>query len=143
MAPETPAETFDRDYDDSAETTDDGARMSFLEHLEELRKRIIYSLYAIGAACAVMFSVHTQMYNYLTGYLQEQGGTLIFTQPMGGFMFDLKVTVLAGVVLAAPFVFSQVWLFVAPGLYARERRVVIPFVLFASVLFFSGAYLAH
>jgi sec-independent protein translocase protein TatC len=144
MAPEIPTKTFDRDFDDdTTEAADDGARMSFLEHLEELRKRIVYSLYAVGAACAVMFYFHTRMYTYLTAYLQEQGGTLIFTQPMGAFMFDLKVTVLAGVILAAPFVFSQVWLFVAPGLYARERRVVIPFVVCASLLFFSGAYFAH
>jgi sec-independent protein translocase protein TatC len=62
---------------------------------------------------------------------------------MAGFMFSLKVAALAAVVLAAPFIFSQVWLFVAPGLYAREKRVLLPFVFFSSVLFFSGAYFAH
>jgi sec-independent protein translocase protein TatC len=58
-------------------------------------------------------------------------------------MFSLQLTVLLGVIAAAPFMFSQLWLFVAPGLYARERRVVIPFVICSSLLFFAGAYFGH
>jgi sec-independent protein translocase protein TatC len=58
-------------------------------------------------------------------------------------MFSLKLSALAAVIIAAPFIFSQVWLFVAPGLYTREKRVVLPFVFFSSLLFFSGAYFAH
>ena len=144
MAADSKSDAIVRGYQDSAEEApDDASRMTFLEHLDELRKRIIYALYAVLAACAVTFWFNGEMYSYLTGYFQRYGGTLIYTQPMGGFMFSLKIAVLAGVILAAPFVFSQVWLFVAPGLYARERRVVVPFVFFSSVLFFSGAYFAH
>jgi sec-independent protein translocase protein TatC len=62
---------------------------------------------------------------------------------MAGFMFSLKLSALAGLFVAAPFIFSQAWLFVAPGLYAREKRVVVPFVLFASLFFFVGSYFAH
>lgn len=124
-------------------TENDRSRMTFLEHLDELRRRILYSLYAIIAACLLTFWFVNDMYSYLTSYFQVHGGTLIYTQPMGGFMFSLKIAVLAALILASPFVFSQLWLFVAPGLYAREKKVVIPFVLSASLLFFTGAWFAH
>ena len=144
MSPDSKSDTIDDGYGGTAEEApDDASRMTFLEHLDELRKRIIYALYAVLAACGVTFWFNGEMYDYLTAYFQHHGGTLIYTQPMGGFMFSLKIAVLAGVILAAPFVFSQIWLFVAPGLYARERRVVVPFVFFSSLLFFGGAYFAH
>ncbi len=58
-------------------------------------------------------------------------------------MFSMKVGVLSGLLLATPFVFSQVWLFVAPGLYAKEKRLIIPFVFFSSILFAAGAVFSH
>jgi sec-independent protein translocase protein TatC len=122
---------------------DDRSRMTFLEHLDELRRRIVYSLYAIIASCIVTFVFVSDMYNYMTLYFARYGGRLVYTEPMGGFMFSLKIAVLAGLILASPFVFSQLWLFVAPGLYAREKRVVVPFVFISSLLFFAGAYFAH
>jgi sec-independent protein translocase protein TatC len=125
------------------EEEDDRSRMTFLEHLDELRRRIIYSLYALVASCVVTLVFVNDMYEYMTAYFSRYGGKLIYTEPMGGFMFSLKIAVLAGAILAAPFVFSQLWLFVAPGLYAREKRVVIPFVFISSALFFGGAYFAH
>lgn len=144
MTPDSKSDAIDRSYDAvDEETRDDTSRMSFLEHLDELRKRIIYALYAVGAACFVTFWFNGQMYDYLTAYFKRYGGTLIYTQPMGGFMFSLKIAVLSGLIIAAPFVFSQVWLFIAPGLYAKERRVVVPFVFCSSVLFFAGAWFAH
>ena len=143
MASDSPGKTFDREYDQTGDDERDSSRMTFLEHLDELRKRIIYALYAVVAACVVTFIFNAEMYDYLTRYFQHYGGTLIYTRPMGGFMFSLKIAVLGGLILSAPFVFSQVWLFVAPGLYARERRVVVPFVFFSSALFFLGAWFAH
>lgn len=126
------------DEDESA-----GGRMSFLEHLDELRRRIIYSVYAIVASCCLTFWWVNDMFAYMTSYFQANGGTLIYTRPMGGFVFTLKIAVLAGLILAAPFIFTQLWLFVAPGLYAREKKVVVPFVFLSSVLFFAGAAFAH
>ena len=126
-----------------AEDEDDRSRMTFLEHLDELRRRIVYSLYAVIASCIVMFVFVNDMYAYMTNYFAKYGGRLVYTEPMGGFMFSLKIAVLAGLILASPFVFSQLWLFVAPGLYAREKKVVIPFVFISSALFFSGAGFAH
>ena len=125
------------------EDQDDRSRMTFLEHLDELRRRIVYSLYAIIASCLVSFFFVNDMYNYMTLYFARYGGKLVYTEPMGGFMFSLKIAVLAGLILSSPFVFSQLWLFVAPGLYAKEKRVVVPFVFISSALFFAGAYFAH
>jgi len=129
--------------DDEAESADDRSRMSFLEHLDELRRRILYSLYVMLACCLVTFYFWEPLYIYYIHYFSAFGGHLVFTQPMAGFMFSMKLSALAAFVVAAPFVFSQVWLFVAPGLYAREKKVVVPFVFFASILFFTGAYFAH
>ena len=126
-----------------ADASDDRTRMGFLDHLDELRKRILYSVYAVAATCVFTFYFWDTMFVYLANYFQAQGGQLIYSQPMGAFMFSLKVGALSGLLVASPFVFTQVWLFVAPGLYAREKRLVIPFVFFSSLLFGAGAAFAH
>jgi sec-independent protein translocase protein TatC len=128
---------------DHEQVDDDRSRMTFLEHLDELRRRIIYSLYALIACCVVAFFFWNELYVYFVSYFSAYGGQLVYNQPMAGFMFSLKLSALAGLIVAAPFIFSQLWLFVAPGLYAKEKRVVIPFVLFSSLLFFGGAYFGH
>lgn len=118
--------------------------MSFLEHLEELRKRIIYSVYGILGGCGIAFFFAEPLTHYLERYLTSQfGGRLQYTELMGGFMFYFKVGAFSGLVLAMPVVLLQLWLFVAPGLYQRERKVVIPFVASASLLFGAGVAFAH
>jgi sec-independent protein translocase protein TatC len=129
--------------DDEAEAPDDRSRMTFLEHLDELRRRILYSLYVMLACSAVAFYFWEPLYKYYVAYFGAFGGHLVYTQPMAGFMFSMKLSALAALLVAAPFIFSQAWLFVAPGLYAKEKRVVVPFVFFASIFFFAGAYFAH
>ena len=119
------------------------SRMGFLEHLDELRRRLLYSTYVLTACCVVTFFYWEPLFLYYTTYFRELGGQMMFSRPMAGFMFSLKLSGLVGLIVAAPFIFSQAWLFVAPGLYAREKRVVLPFVFFSSLLFFSGAYFAH
>ncbi len=128
-----------------AAEADDHSRMSFLEHLDELRRRILYSIYAFAACFAVAFWYWDVMYAYLVQYFVQNavGTKLIYSQPMAGFMFSLKITALAALIVASPFVFSQLWMFVAPGLYAREKRLAIPFVFFSSLLFIGGAGFAH
>jgi sec-independent protein translocase protein TatC len=143
MAPESrdPAATIDQ-VDE--EQFDDRSRMSFLEHLDELRRRILYSVFALVAVFAVAFWKWQPMYEFLTGYFQNYGvAKLIYSQPMAGFMLSLKIVALVSIILASPFLFTQAWLFVAPGLYAREKKVVIPFVLCSSLLFMGGAVFAH
>lgn len=126
-----------------AEDADDRSRMSFLEHLDELRRRILYCVYALTACCAVTFYFWEPLFQYFVVYFSANGGQLIYTQPMAGFMFSLKLAGLAGLLVASPFLFTQLWLFVAPGLYAREKKVVIPFVFFATIFFIGGAYFGH
>ncbi len=128
---------------EDAGAADDRTRMGFLDHLDELRKRILYSVYAIAAACALTFYYWDDMFVYLVQYFSKYNATLIYTRPMGAFMFSLKVGVLSGLIIAAPFVFAQLWLFVAPGLYSREKKIVIPFVFFSSILFGAGAAFGH
>jgi sec-independent protein translocase protein TatC len=142
MAPDTsdPSVTTESSFE---EMTDDSSRMSFLEHLDELRRRILYSVYAILACCLVTFVYWDPMFRYLIEYFQANGGHLQYTKPASAFMFSLKVGVLAALLVALPFVFTQFWFFVAPGLYAKEKKVVIPFVALSSLLFAGGAYFAH
>lgn len=133
------------DRDEAGETDDEVAqsRMGFLDHLDELRRRLLYSIYVLVACCVVTFFYWDRLYAYYAHYFGALGGELIFNKPMAGFMFSLKISGLAGLVIAAPFIFAQAWLFVAPGLYRKEKRLVLPFVFFSSVLFFLGAYFAH
>jgi len=129
--------------DEDTDATEDRSRMSFLDHLDELRKRIIYSLYGLIASCIVMFFFWEKMFVYLATYFQQQGGQLIYNRPMGAFMFSMYICLLSGLLVASPWIFTQVWLFVAPGLYAKEKRLVVPFVFFSTSLFASGAAFAH
>jgi sec-independent protein translocase protein TatC len=139
--------TADLAEDLDLEQENDQSKMSFLEHLEELRRRIIYSLYAVLGCFAITFWYMDDMNTYMLRYFTQTaaGGKvkLLATQLTDAFMFEFKLALLAAVVLAAPFVFMQLWLFVAPGLYAKEKKVVVPFVLSATVLFGGGVWFAH
>jgi sec-independent protein translocase protein TatC len=134
----------DDEFAEAGERSDDDrSRMSFLEHLDELRRRLLYSTYAILASGVVVFWFIERLYAYLTHYFAQFGGKLIFTGMTEGFMFEMKMGLLAAVILASPFVFTQVWLFVAPGLYAKEKRLALPFVVCSTALFLSGAWFCH
>ena len=80
--------------------SDDRSRMSFLEHLDELRRRILYSVYVLAACCAVTFYFWDPLYRYFIQYFSSFGGQLVFTKPMAGFMFSLKISALAGLGIA-------------------------------------------
>jgi len=128
----------------AADAAPERSRMSFLEHLEELRKRILYSVYATVAGCALTFYFADKLYKLMLGYFQVQvQGKLLATELSEPFMFQLKIAFFAGLILAAPFIFYQVWQFVAPGLYAKEKKVVWPFVASATILFSGGVWFNH
>jgi sec-independent protein translocase protein TatC len=133
--------------DDELADETDRSKMSFLEHLEELRRRIIYSLYAIAGCFALTFWYMDQMSTYMLRYFTQTAGDgkikLLATQLTEAFMFQFKIALLGASILAAPFVFMQLWLFVAPGLYAKEKKIVIPFVASATLLFGAGVWFAH
>ena len=158
MAPvptlERPEPRSAREDDDSLiELTDpdeielEGGRMSFLEHLDELRKRLIASIIGIAVGCVLAFIfLDKYIFPFIMLPMQQmlpEGGKLITTEASEFFMLWLKVGFFAGLLIAMPFILYQVWLFVAPGLYSHEKRFAIPFVFFASIFFFGGALFSH
>ncbi len=126
-----------------------GGAMSFLEHLEELRRRIFYSLVGIIVGFFVCFYYHNAIYNAMDRPLvkalaaHHQTLKLIYLNPIDPFNLYVKLALVAGLFLASPWVLYQVWLFIAPGLYKRERKYIIPFVLLTSALFISGGIFAY
>ena len=146
MAPNTLGTAVDPEafVDDEAGEAGDRSRMSFLEHLDELRRRIIYSLYAVIASSCLTFWFVADLNTYMLRYFASNAGArLLGTQMTEGFMFEFKLGIFSGLLLASPFVFAQLWFFIAPGLYAREKKVVIPFVLSATALFGLGVWFNH
>lgn len=119
-----------------------GGKMSFIEHLEELRRRILVCLITIGACFLVIYSTSiATLKEYFTrslfDVLDKMDSSLIYTGMAEGFFFDIKLSLMAALFISIPMVFYQVWAFVAPGLYKHERRYAGPFIVF-STLFFSG-----
>jgi sec-independent protein translocase protein TatC len=121
-------------------------KMGFLEHLDELRKRIIHSSIAIGIGMLVASAFIGRIVNFLLSPARKMlppGSHLIFTQPGEAFSLYLTVALIAGSVLAAPYVMYQVWLFIAPALYAKEKRFAVPFVLLTTIGSLVGAAFSH
>ena len=120
--------------------------MSFLEHLEELRKRIFRSFLAVVMAVIPAWFFSKELYDILERpilkYLPE-GKKLVFTSLPAPFLLYMKVSFLAAIIFTSPYIFLQVWHFVAPGLYKKERKTVIPFVFFSSLFFIAGAVFAY
>lgn len=114
--------------------------MSFLEHLEELRKRLLRSVVAIACAFALSLAYSRQILDFFLApirpFLGEQKP--VFLELAEPFMLYMKVSFLVALFLASPFVLYQVWAFIRPGLYPRERHYALPFVVFATVFFLAG-----
>lgn len=113
--------------------------MSLMEHLEELRRRIIHSAVYLGAGFIIAWIFHNRIVEFFQAPLIHIGKSLVFTHPMDALNLDLQASLLAGVIMASPFILYQVWLFIAPGLYQKERRFVIPFMAATVGLFLAGA----
>jgi sec-independent protein translocase protein TatC len=126
-------------------------RMSFLEHLEELRRRLLYALGGLGIAFVFCLSFSERLWNVVrqpaTAALETLGyqdTNLVFTSPMESFtIIWVKLPLLVGIFVASPWLLYQVWAFVAPGLYKRERRFAAPFILCSASLFILGGLFAY
>ncbi len=123
--------------------------MSLLEHLAELRRRIIHSaLYLIGGFFVAWF-FHEKIYAFMQSPItwalakHHMPTQLIYNNPIDPFNMYLEISFLGGCILASPFVLYQVWLFVAPGLYQNEKRYVVPFMTATVALFLAGAYFGY
>ena len=120
-----------------------GTEQPFVEHLMELRDRLVRALIAVGIVAAALFfwPGPGQLYDLLAAPLVShlpQGATMIATSVISPFMVPLKILLLSAFLIALPFVLYQVWAFVAPGLYSHEKRLMLPLVVSSTLLFFTG-----
>jgi len=120
--------------------------MTFTEHLEELRWGLIKSFAAVVLAFFSCFFFSDRIVAFMIAPLKrglQPGESLIGTGVTEAFFFEMKVALVAGVFLASPVIFYQIWRFIAPGLNESEKKLVIPFVLFTSFFFIAGAYFCY
>ena len=118
-------------------------KQPFTAHLEELRNRLISCFAAVGIGFAVSYAFKQRLFNILVAPLQQalqSGDTLIYTHLPEAFFTFLKTALIAGIMLASPVILYQFWMFMAPGLYDREKKLLVP-ILFLSTLFFVGGTL--
>lgn len=123
--------------------------MSFLEHLEELRRRVVYGFLYVVAGLCVSWGFHEKIFAILqkpitaalaSHHLDQK---LVYLNPTDPFDMYLKISFLAGAFVASPFVLYQVWAFIAPALYRNERRYVLPFVVSTVGLFLAGGFFGY
>ncbi|HYI10206.1 MAG TPA: twin-arginine translocase subunit TatC [Thermoanaerobaculia bacterium] len=121
-------------------------KMTFLDHLEELRRRLIVSFIAVAAGFFICWAfaepIFAKLQEPLTKFLPP-GDTLAYTRLTAPFFLYMKVAFFAGIFIASPILLLQLWLFIAPGLYKRERRLALPFILFGTLFFLLGGYFGY
>jgi sec-independent protein translocase protein TatC len=123
--------------------------MGFLDHLEELRNRIIRSIIAVALGCAVCWWKVERIYEIMQRPIMEAlkknglSEKLVYLNPTEPFNLYLKIAALAGLFLTSPYVLYQVWMFISPGLYRREKRYVTPFMISTITLFLCGGYFGY
>jgi len=119
--------------------------MSFLDHLRDLRRSLTYS--ALGIMTCTIFSLYwaESIFRFIVAPIKQsfENLELIGTGPAEAFIIKLEVSIISGILISSPNIFLQLWLFISPGLYSKEKRVVIPFVLISSLLFLSGTYFCY
>ena len=143
-----PDDDVDPDRGDPLEPDDQDSagKMSFLEHLDELRKRIIRAVIALFVGFIIACFFIQRLFDFIMKPLQAllpPGGSLIFTDPTEAFVLYIKIAAIAGLLIASPAVMTQVWMFIAPGLYSHEKKMAIPFVVMSSFFFVAGAAFSH
>ena len=115
-------------------------KLPFTDHLDELRHRLIISLVGIGLGFAVSYGFSQQLLLLLQ---RPMPARLVFIAPTEAFFVNLKVAFYAGLFLSVPLLLFELWKFVAPGLYERERRYSFPFLIMSTLLFLMGAVFAY
>lgn len=129
------------------EPSDDGLKsMSFLDHLDELRRRLTWSLVSVMVAFLVCWSFAPQIFDILQQPLVqflEPGERLAYTRLTAPFFLYMKVAFFSAIFLSSPIVLTQLWLFISPGLYPKEKRYALPFIFFASIFFVGGGYFGY
>jgi sec-independent protein translocase protein TatC len=123
-----------------ARSVDD--RMPFMEHLGELRTRIVRSLVGVLVGLVITFPLSQYIVDWLARPIKATGNTLVFLAVTEAFWVQMKVALIAGLFLAAPIILWQVWAFVSPGLHSHEKKYAVPFVVIGSLLFIGGGAFA-
>ncbi len=125
---------------------DELPRMTLIEHLEELRRRLINIIAAVFVAFLACWYFAPAIFHWLEIPILEylpKGEKLAFTGLVDPFMLYIKVALLAGIFFASPIILWQIWLFLRPGLYKHERRMAAPFIIFTTIFFLSGGYFGY
>jgi sec-independent protein translocase protein TatC len=117
--------------------------MSLMEHLEELRKRLIRSVIFLVVGFAIAYAFHEKLYGIIQKPLDDLHIALNFTHPTDGLNLYLKTAFLGGALLASPFILYQIWLFISPGMYSNEKKYVWPFMTATVGLFLAGAWFGY
>lgn len=126
--------------------TKDQGKMSFLEHLEELRSRLIRAVIAVVIGFGICIAFGERVFSLLAAPITKllpKDSTLVFTGLPDPFFVYMKVAFITGIFIALPYILYQLWLFVYPGLLQRERRLALPFIVTATLLFYAGAAFAY
>jgi sec-independent protein translocase protein TatC len=122
------------------------SQLSILEHLEQFRKRVVYSCLAVCVGILVAFAYINPIVNFVFRPIRSvlpPGSRLVYTQPGEAFSVYLQIAVIAGVVFAAPFIMYQVWRLIAPALYLGKKGFAVPFILLTTIGFVAGALFNH
>jgi sec-independent protein translocase protein TatC len=141
-----PPEDYRPAQHDEDDDVDGSSKMSFLEHLEELRKRLIYSAYSLLAGCAIAYIFIQRIFDFVMLPMQHMlpgGNKLIYTAGAEPFMLYLKIGLIAGIFFSSPLIIWQLWKFISPGLYTHEKKFAIPFVLLSTIFFVLGGLFSH
>ena len=122
----------------------DDTQAPLLDHLIELRRRLLWSLAALIVAFGGCLYFARTIFAWLVAPLKTAGqSTIINTQVFGGFLVEIKIAFFAALMLAFPVIANQLWQFIAPGLYRKEKKALLPFLLATPVLFIAGACMAY
>jgi len=156
--PEHPKEDKSSTPDDAADDPEDededegffeerdkelGGRMSFLDHLDELRKRIFHAMISIIVTFVVAWIFREYIFGFLSAPIKDVVDQLVVLKPTEPFTVYLKVSFAAAIFFAIPYIMFQVWLFIAPGLYRKEKIYALPFLFSSSILFVLGGAFAY
>jgi sec-independent protein translocase protein TatC len=120
-------------------------KMTFLEHLEELRSRLVRSVIALCVGFAACWNFREQIFHFMTQPLRKAGFTeqFIFTGPAEALLLYMKMAFFVGIFVSSPYLLWEIWAFISPGLYKNEKLYAVPFIVFGSFFFITGAAFGH